>query len=142
MASTNDPDERDDRALERLLAALAAIEEAAAANVERSREVQDRARLFQQRLRAGDRIADLVANEDRPRTVELLTANMTTLETAGAELRAAQALALREEGMTIAAIAELFGVTRQRISALLRQRAALEAEVSSPTPSPLPSPRG
>lgn len=113
--------------MERLLAALTAIEEAAGTNVERSREVQERARSFRERLLAGDRLADLVEDEERPRTVELLTANLATLETAGSELRAAQALALRDEGLTISAIAELFGVTRQRISALLRQRAAVDA---------------
>ena len=114
---------------ERLLVALAAIEDAAAANVERSREVQRRAQEFRSRLAAGERLADLVEHEARPRTVELLTANLATLETAGAELRAAQAIALRQEGLTISAIAELFGVTRQRISALLRQRAAVEVGV-------------
>jgi transcriptional regulator len=50
---------------------------------------------------------------------------MANLETAGAEFRAAEALALRAEGLTIEAIADLFGVTRQRISALLEQKAAL-----------------
>ena len=58
--------------------------------------------------------------------VELITTNMATLETAGAEFRAAEALALRAEGLTIGAIAELFGVTRQRISALLKQKAAVQ----------------
>lgn len=108
----------------RLLEALRSMEESAAFNVARGREVERRVRLFQRRILDGERLADLVENEDRPRTVELLTANMNTLETAGAELRAALAIALRAEGMTIAAVADLFGVSRQRISALLRQKAA------------------
>jgi predicted XRE-type DNA-binding protein len=120
------PTEPTAAARKRLLEALTAIDEAAGANAQRSRDVQRRARRFRRRLLAGERVADLVQREERPRTVELLTANMTALESAGAELRAAQALALREEGMTIAGIAELFGVTRQRISALLRQKAATE----------------
>lgn len=105
--------------------ALVDIEAAAADNVERSFEVQRRARHLRERLEAGDALVDLVRKEEPPRVVELLSTNMATLETAGAELRAAQALLLRAEGLTIEAIAELFGVTRQRISALLKQRAAV-----------------
>lgn len=110
----------------RLLAALRDIEAGAAENVDRSVEIQRRVRFLRERLEAGEDLVELVRQEDPPRTVELMSANMATLETAGAELRAAQALALRSEGLTIEAIAELFGVTRQRISALLKQRAALE----------------
>lgn len=111
--------------LERLRRALDRIEEAAGDNIERSKEVQRRARKLAKQLDAGGSLVDLVRDEPAPRVVELLTANMTALETAGADLRAAQALALREEGLTLEEIAELFGVTRQRISALLRQKAAV-----------------
>lgn len=111
--------------LERLKQALAAIDEAAGDNVERSLEIQRRARSMLERLEAGDELVAAVRDEPTPRVVELLSTNMATLETAGAELRAAQALALRSEGLTIEAVAGLFGVTRQRISALLRQKAAL-----------------
>lgn len=108
----------------RLIDALRAMEDAAASNAERSRVVQRRARRLRKKLQSGSPPGEVVASEERPRTVELLSANMESLETAGAELRAAQALALRGDGMTIAAIADLYGVTRQRISALLRQKAA------------------
>lgn len=113
--------------LDRLVSALVDIEAAAGDNVERSLEVQRRARELRERLDAGESLVDLVRGEEAPRVVELLSTNMATLETAGAELRAAQALALRAEGLTIEAIAELFGVTRQRISALLKQKAAASA---------------
>lgn len=108
------------------MAALEEIDLAAAENIERSRTIQRRARRLQRGLRSGKPLAELLEGEDPPRTVELITANKTTLETTGAELRASTALTLRAEGLTIEAIAELFGVTRQRISALLRQRAATE----------------
>lgn len=113
--------------VDRLIAALDAIDVAAAENVERSRLIQRRARRLRKALEKGAPLAELLEAEQPPRTVELLTANMTALETSGAELRATTALTLRAEGLTIEAIAELFGVTRQRISALLRQRAAQEA---------------
>lgn len=110
--------------LVRLETALDAIEIAAAENVERSLEIQRRARELRAGLASGAPLVDHVRDEPRPAMVELLTANMATLETAGAELRVAQALALRAEGLTIEAIADLFGVTRQRISALLKQKTA------------------
>lgn len=113
-----------DQAIERLLTALTDIEAAAKDNAERSRQLQRRARRQRQRLQAGASLVDLVTAEDAPRMAELISTNMATLETAGAEFRAAEALALRSEGLTIEAIAELFGVTRQRISALLKQKAA------------------
>jgi hypothetical protein len=111
--------------LARLITALDDIDGAAGDNVERSLEIQRRAQQLRERLEAGEMLVDLVRNEEPPRIVELLSTNMATLETAGAELRAAQALALRAEGLTIEDIAELFGVTRQRISALLKQKAAV-----------------
>ena len=120
MGVPNDPH------LVRLLAALADIETAAADNIDRSREVRRRARHLRKQLEAGRPLVQLVENEVSPRVVELLSTNMVTLETAGAELRAAQALALRAEGLTIESVAQLFGVTRQRISALLRQKAAAD----------------
>ena len=111
---------------ERLVDALVDVEEAARGNVERSLVLLERARRLRERLEAGENLVDLVEQEDSPRMVELLTTNMTTLETAGAAFRAAEAMALREEGLTIEAIAGLFGVTRQRISALLKQETAAQ----------------
>ena len=116
---------RTDDHTERLLAALRDVEASARANADRSLALQRRARELGRRLRAGENIVDLVTQEEPPLMVEMLSANMATLETAGAEFRAAEALALRAEGLTIEAIADLFGVTRQRISALLKQKAAL-----------------
>ncbi len=120
--STADAETAKERAIDRLVAALDDMEQAAADNAERSIVVAHRAAELRRRLADGEPLADVVAAEESPRIVELLSTNMVTLETAGAELRVAQALALRHEGLTIERIADLFGVTRQRISALLRQR--------------------
>ncbi len=116
----------DQTALERLSMALASIEQAAADNVDRSVEIQRRVRWLHSQIDAGDDLTELVEAEASPRVVELISTNIASLETVGSELRASLALALREEGLTIEAIAGLFGVTRQRISALLRQKAAVE----------------
>lgn len=109
---------------DRLLDALGELEHAAHGNIERTRALLDRATYLRERLHEGEDLIGVIEREPAPRIVELLTTNMATLETTGAAFRAAEAMALRAEGLTIEAIAGLFGVTRQRISALLRQRAA------------------
>ena len=122
MAPRSEQTPSPDKARHRLLAALHEIERAAAENAERSRVVERRAEELRRGLDEGSSLTELVESSDSPLIVELLSTNMATLETAGAELRVAQAQALRSEGLTIVQIANLFGVTRQRISALLRQR--------------------
>ena len=117
---------REPTAIDRLSVALISIEKAAADNVERSLEIQRRVRWLHEQIDRGQGVAELVEAEQSPRVVELISANMVALETVGSELRASLALALRDEGLTIETIAGLFGVTRQRISALLRQKAATE----------------
>ncbi|NNF53109.1 MAG: hypothetical protein HKN03_01570 [Acidimicrobiales bacterium] len=96
----------------------------AEANVNRSREIQRRVTWYAGEIEKGLPIQQLVNREESPRIVELLTLNAAALAQAGSGFRASLALALRSEGATIEVIADLFGVTRQRISALLRQKAA------------------
>lgn len=109
---------------ERLVEVLAEIETSLADNVARSKEIQRRVRRQRAQFEAGESLTTLINSESAPRTAEMLTANVETLHDVGARLRASQAAQLRAEGATLAEIADLFGVTRQRISALLRQRAA------------------
>ena len=84
------------------------------------------------RVRAGDLLArrrtgtpwlDLVTAEARPLVVEQVSSVMAALATAGGAWRREQAHALQSEQVSINRIAALYGVTRQRISALLRERA-------------------
>jgi hypothetical protein len=63
---------------------------------------------------------DIVAAESRPLVVETVSTVMATLARAGSAFRREEAHALRAEQVSINRIAALFGVTRQRISALLR----------------------
>jgi hypothetical protein len=62
----------------------------------------------------------IVTSGDRPLIAELLTETIRRFEAAGTRFRQAEARALHQEGVTMERIAELFGLTRQRISALLR----------------------
>jgi hypothetical protein len=64
----------------------------------------------------------IVAAEDRPLIVEQLSSALASLSTAGSAWRRAQAHALQDEGVSINRIAALYGVTRQRVTALLRDR--------------------
>lgn len=62
----------------------------------------------------------IVSSENAPLIAELLTKNIQRLEAAGTQFRQAEARALHEEGMTMEEIGRLFGLTRQRISVLIR----------------------
>jgi hypothetical protein len=70
--------------------------------------------------RTGISWSDIVVGEAPPLIVELLSQVQQDLGTAGSSWRREEAAALHAEGMTMERIAELFGVTRQRVSALLR----------------------
>ena len=100
--------------------ALHNLRDAANDNLARTTEILERLDRFEAHLAAGDPVTDAVVSEPAPRIVELLSLNMAALETKGAEFRAAQARSLHDEGLTMDVIGDLFGVTRQRISALLR----------------------
>lgn len=117
----------DDAPRTRLAAALAEIAAAAAENIRRNEAIRGRAQRLLEQLDDDVPLADLMRREPGPRIVELLSANLATLSESGAALRGVQAEALRAEGLTMEQIAELFGVTRQRVSSLLnaaRNRAA------------------
>jgi hypothetical protein len=66
-------------------------------------------------------LRDIVPNEESPLIVQLLTESTNLLHSYGNRVRRTEARALHREGMTMDEIARLFGVTRQRVSALLRE---------------------
>ncbi len=82
------------------------------------------AHIREQRL-TGRPYREIVSAESRPLVVELVTHSVSELDRAGVRVRRDEAEALYREGMTMEAIAELFGVSRQRVSALLRAREAV-----------------
>lgn len=65
--------------------------------------------------------SEIVAEADRPLIVEMLSQNIAVLTTVGTRLRRSQAQVLYAEGLSMERIAALFGVTRQRVSELLRK---------------------
>jgi hypothetical protein len=104
-----------------LLEALTALEEVLADNGRRTSLIKKRIAQLR-RLRAKDvPYTELVASEEGPLIVHLLTQSSAALDTSGANVRRAEAEALYAEGLTMEQIAKSFGVTRQRVSALLRK---------------------
>jgi hypothetical protein len=104
-----------------VLDALEDLEEALHDNIRRNEQALLRAREIRRQRQVGNSYREIVSPEARPLIVELIAENMKALATAGAHLRREMAQALRNEGLTIDGIAQLFGVSRQRISELLRR---------------------
>jgi hypothetical protein len=81
---------------------------------------RERAPQLQAQRRQGFSWYEIVAAEDRPLIVEQVSSAISALAGAGSQWRRTQAQALHDEDVSINRIAELYGVTRQRVSALLR----------------------
>jgi DNA-directed RNA polymerase sigma subunit (sigma70/sigma32) len=103
------------------LQALTALEEVIGENDRRAKLIRKRMARIRRAREQGLPYSDTVSNEDGPLIVQLLTESATALDSCGANVRRAEAQALYGEGMTMEQIAERFGVTRQRVSALLRK---------------------
>ena len=114
-------------ALERLLAEL----DTCIVELERARR---RAETLLRERRSGRPWLELVTTESRPLVVESISTVLASLASAGHVWRREQAIALQAENVSINRIAALFGVTRQRISALLRDRDDAPAEEPAAPP--------
>jgi DNA-directed RNA polymerase sigma subunit (sigma70/sigma32) len=106
------------------LRALADLDTALDANIDRARLMKRRIAQIQRQQQAGSSYREIVASGKSPLLVQLLRESGQALDEAGARVRRTEALALHEEGLTMEEIAESFGVTRQRVSALLRDARA------------------
>lgn len=82
--------------------------------------IHDRAEHLLQLRAEGEDYLAIIDQEQRPLIVEVLTDMISELHEASSGFRRAEARALHREGVTMDRIGQLFGVTRQRISALLR----------------------
>ena len=108
------PDPSDD-----VLAALENLETVLRETTERNRTAIRRADEIRRLRERGHRYSEIVPIEDRPLIVELLTHSLNDLSDASSRFRRVEARALYSEGLTMAEIADLFGVTRQRVATLL-----------------------
>lgn len=102
------------------LDALSTLEDILADNGRRASLIKKRIAQLRRSRSKGASYTELVSGDDTL-IVQLLTESSKALDTSGANVRRAEAQALHAEGMTMEQIADRFGVTRQRVSTLLRK---------------------
>ena len=102
------------------LQALDDLDGALERNVEMTARMRERIGYLRAQLAAGRSLPDIVSTEQPPLLVQLLTDSAHLLHTYGTRVRRTEARALHRESVTMEEIARLFGVSRQRVSALLR----------------------
>ena len=115
--------------------ALRDLERVLDANARRMAQIKRRIAEIRRQRSAGRSYREIVEATKGDLSVQLITEVTQTLDEFGARVRRAEALALYGEGMTMEEIAEKFGVTRQRVSALLRD-AGGEASGNGGRPHP------
>ena len=103
------------------LEALKALEAGLDDQRRRAGLIKKRITQIRRRRAMGASYTEIVSSNDTPLIVQLLSESSIALDTWGAHVRRAEARALYEEGLTMDQIAEHFGVTRQRVSTLLRK---------------------
>jgi hypothetical protein len=101
--------------------ALSELESALEVNAQRTRQMRRRIAQLRRALDTGRPLHEIVSAEEPPLIVQLLSESIATLHEHSTRTRRTEARALHSEGLTMDQIADLFGVTRQRISALLRE---------------------
>lgn len=89
--------------------------------IEELERARRRARRTLEARKIGRPWLEIVTAEDRPLVVESISSVLGSLARAGHAFRREEAHALQAENISINRIAALFGVTRQRISALVRE---------------------
>jgi transcriptional regulator with XRE-family HTH domain len=115
MAETRQSDD----VLEALDALLAVLRDSTRRNQVATRRAQTIRRLRSH----GRSYREILGRDERALIQQVTRENLDGLLQAGGRLRRAEARALYAEGMTMEEIAALFGVTRQRVSVLLREGA-------------------
>ena len=107
-----------------VLEALNDLEDALRKNMENAKLMHGRAKSIRRARERGLSYREIVSEVERPLIVEMLRANQDRLNSTGKQFRQAEARALREEGLTFDQIAAIFGVTRQRVIALVKENNA------------------
>jgi hypothetical protein len=112
-------------------AALTLLIDALGSVVDELTVARERALVLCEQRAEGRDWYDIVSSEDRPLIVEQVSSALASLSTVGSQWRREQAAALSAENVSINKIAALYGVTRQRVSALLRERGVDPTEVGA-----------
>jgi hypothetical protein len=104
-----------------VLLALNELEAVLMENAERERVLFQRIAEVRLARENGQEWKTILADEDEPSTVQLVSTILRRQSEASGYLRRSLVVALRAEGQSIPSIAHLFGVTHQRVSNLLRR---------------------
>ena len=100
--------------------ALDDLDRALDESIDMARRMKRRIEEIRAARAAGRSLREIVPTEEPPLIVQLLTEDTNLLHSSVNRVRRTEARALHREGMTMDEIAKLFGVTRQRVSALWR----------------------
>jgi hypothetical protein len=123
------PDHTDDThaaTTDEVLKALDELESVLRANAESERLLGQRIEDVRRARQGGLEWKAILGDEGVPGTIQLVSTILKRQSEASGYLRRSLVVALRAEGQSIPGIAQLFGVTHQRVSNLLR-RVAQEA---------------
>jgi hypothetical protein len=104
-----------------VLDALGELEAVLRENAETERVLFQRIAEVRLARENGQQWKSILADEDEPGTVQLVSTILRRQSEASGYLRRSLVVALRAEGQSIPSIANLFGVTHQRVSNLLRR---------------------
>ena len=104
-----------------VLKALGELDAVLKENAERERVLFQRIADVRLARENGQDWKAILANENEPSTVQLVSTILRRQSEASGYLRRSLVVALRAEGQSIPSIAHLFGVTHQRVSNLLRR---------------------
>jgi hypothetical protein len=111
-----------------VLAALDAVIDGLGHNAARIAQALTRAGEIREQRSRGLKYTHIVEHAQGPLLVELLTENLLVLHNLGHRLRSAEVRALHGEGLSTTRIAELFGVSRQRVSVLLNSTQSIDED--------------
>ncbi|MGH8989238.1 MAG: hypothetical protein ACRDXC_11725 [Acidimicrobiales bacterium] len=111
------------RSMDATLRALEALSDALAEISEDQQLLEQRLRHLHRQRSEGREWRDILADEEAPGTMQVVSRMLACLAKASGTLRKELVDTLRREGVSIPAIAKLFGVTHQRVSNLLRRPA-------------------
>jgi hypothetical protein len=104
-----------------VLSALNELEAVLRENAESERMLFQRISEVRLARENGKEWKSILAGEDEPGTIQLVSTVLRRQSEASGYLRRSLVVALRAEGQSIPSIANLFGVTHQRVSNLLRR---------------------
>jgi hypothetical protein len=104
-----------------VLKALTELETVLRENAEHERVLFQRIAALRLARESGQEWRTILSDEDEPGTVQVVSTVLRRQSEASGYLRRSLVVALRAEGQSIPSIANLFGVTHQRVSNLLRR---------------------